>query len=61
MAVPDTILELVERFERNREAYRSSYYNEAQARIELINPFFEALGWDIQNKLGYGVECVSRG
>ena len=37
--------ELVKRFSRSAAAYRSAQYNEAQARIEFINPFFEALGF----------------
>jgi hypothetical protein len=41
------ISSLVERFERNIEAYRSPAYNETQLRIEFVDPFFEALGWDI--------------
>ena len=44
---------LVERFERNIEAYRSPAYNETQLRIEFVDPFFEALGWDVMNKAGY--------
>lgn len=44
---------LAERFERNIEAYRSSAYNETQLRREFIDPFFEALGWDVANKAGY--------
>ncbi len=47
------ISDLVERFERNIEAYRSPAYNETQLRIEFIDPFFEALGWDVTNKAGY--------
>jgi type I restriction-modification system DNA methylase subunit len=47
------ISNLVERFERNIEAYRSPAYNEAQLRIEFVGPFFEALGWDVTNKAGY--------
>jgi len=47
------ISNLVERFERNIEAYRSPAYNETQLRIEFIDPFFEALGWDVTNKAGY--------
>ena len=43
---------LVERFERNIEAYRSPAYNETQLRREFIDPFFEALGWDVTNKEG---------
>jgi type I restriction-modification system DNA methylase subunit len=44
---------LVERFERNIEAYRSPAYLETQLRREFIDPFFEALGWDVANKAGY--------
>ncbi len=47
------ISDLVERFERNIEAYRSPSYNETQLRREFIDPFFEALGWDVANKAGY--------
>src|SRR5512136_465873 len=47
------ISNLVERFERNIEAYRSPAYNETQLRIEFIDPLFEALGWDVTNKAGY--------
>ena len=31
----------------------SPEYNETQVRREFIDPFFEALGWDIQNRQGY--------
>jgi methylase of polypeptide subunit release factors len=51
--LPQEASELVKRFERNRESYRSSEYNEAQVRLELINPFFNALGWDMYNEAGY--------
>ncbi len=44
---------LIDRFQQNCEAYRSPAYNETQLRIEFIDPFFEALGWDINNKAGY--------
>ena len=47
------IKELVERFRYNLDVYKKSSYNEAQVRIEFINPFFEALGWDVSNKQGY--------
>ena len=52
-SVPPAILDLVERFDRNRAAYRAGQYNEAQLRIEFLDPFFEALGWDMYNKHGY--------
>ena len=47
------ISDLVERFERNIEAYHSPAYNETQLRREFIDPFFEALGWDVANKEGH--------
>ncbi len=53
MAAPKQIEELVERFERNVESYRSGGYNETQLRREFIDPFFKALGWDVDNERGY--------
>jgi hypothetical protein len=53
MTVPETIRDLVHRFERNRDAYRSPEYNETRLRREFVDPFFEALGWDVANRLGY--------
>ena len=53
MPAPALIHELVERFDRNRDVYRSGQYNETQARREFIDPFFEALGWDVNNRQGY--------
>lgn len=53
MTAPKEVKELVERFERNIEAYTSGKYNETQLRREFIDPLFEALGWDVNNKQGY--------
>ena len=50
MAAPAKILELVQRFEDNADDYRAAQYNEANVRQEFINPFFECLGWDIDNR-----------
>ena len=52
MAAPKIVTELVERFDRNRELYCGSGYNETQLRREFLDPFFEALGWDVDNKRG---------
>ncbi|HEY0603072.1 MAG TPA: TaqI-like C-terminal specificity domain-containing protein [Herpetosiphonaceae bacterium] len=52
MPAPDFVIELIERFHQNAASYRSGRYNETQVRVEFINPLFEALGWDIQNKRG---------
>lgn len=49
---PKQLEELIERFDRNFEAYSNQAYNETQVRREFIDPFFEALGWDIANKSG---------
>jgi hypothetical protein len=44
---------LVERFARNVDAYKRSDYKETQVRVEYVDPFFEALGWDVRNVQGY--------
>jgi hypothetical protein len=44
---------LVERFASNLDAYKRSDYKEAHVRVEFIDPFFEALGWDVRNVRGY--------
>ncbi len=53
MSVPSSLLALIENFDRNIDAYRSGQYNETQVRRDYIDPFFKALGWDIDNSLGY--------
>jgi hypothetical protein len=52
VGAPSKVLELVQRFEDRRAEYIHPDYLEARARIDFINPFFEALGWDIANKAG---------
>lgn len=53
MGAPQEIIRLVEQFDRSRDAYRSPQYNETQLRREFLDPFFDALGWDVANKQGY--------
>ena len=53
MTAPDIVKNLVQRFERHRDSYRSGRYNETQLRREFLDPFFEALGWDVFNKQDY--------
>jgi len=53
VAAPDAVLELVERFARNRGQYLNPAYNETQARREFLDPFFTAVGWDVDNSAGY--------
>ncbi|MBN2031010.1 N-6 DNA methylase [bacterium] len=52
---PKTIKELVEKFHRNLKEYRSPQYNETNIRVEFVNPFWEALGWDVLNKSGHAM------
>ncbi|HRF99700.1 MAG TPA: TaqI-like C-terminal specificity domain-containing protein [Bacteroidia bacterium] len=46
------IEKLVERFAEHRKEYHLADYNEQKARQDFINPFFKALGWDIDNEKG---------
>ncbi|MEJ7675012.1 MAG: hypothetical protein WKF59_20505 [Chitinophagaceae bacterium] len=46
------IIELVERFTMQIDSYKKGDYNETQTRQDFINPFFKALGWDIDNSQG---------
>jgi len=46
------IRELTAHFERDLDYFISKQYLEAEARLEFINPFFEALGWDVGNRAG---------
>ncbi|MBN8546091.1 MAG: N-6 DNA methylase [Ignavibacteria bacterium] len=47
------IASLIERFEEQIISYKRSEYNETLTRRDFIDPFFNALGWDIDNKQGY--------
>jgi len=44
------IQQLIDKFILQKEYYKSVNYNEAQTRQDFINPFFEALGWDMNNR-----------
>ena len=52
-AALEKIKSLVERFEEQKEFYRKADYNEMQTRRDFIDPFWKALGWDIDNENGY--------
>jgi type I restriction-modification system DNA methylase subunit len=43
---------LIANFEQDKSYYLAKGYLEAQARVDFITPFFEALGWDVGNKAG---------
>ena len=41
---------LVNKFGKRIDEYKSGKYNETQTRNEFVDPFFEALGWDINDR-----------
>ncbi|MEW5720171.1 MAG: DNA methyltransferase, partial [Chloroflexota bacterium] len=45
------IAALVEKFSQRKDEYKYGGYTELQARVDFIDPFFEALGWDVRNTL----------
>jgi len=47
------ISELTERFEDQIATYKKPDYNETLIRRDYIDPFFKALGWDVDNSQGY--------
>lgn len=47
------ISQLVERFNEQKDFYKRSDYNETLTRRDFIDPFFKALGWDVDNEQGY--------
>lgn len=46
------IATLVERFTEQLPSYKKSDYNETLTRRDFIDPFFKALGWDMNNSAG---------
>ncbi len=47
------VTELVERFNEQKDFYRQADYNETKTRRDFIDPFFKALGWDVDNQMGF--------
>jgi hypothetical protein len=43
---------LVAKFEQGINEFKSPLYLEAQLRDDFLNPFFSALGWDLENNAG---------
>jgi len=44
---PPAVCDLVARFGRNLEDYRSGRYNETQVRREFIDPLFKCQVWNM--------------
>jgi type I restriction-modification system DNA methylase subunit len=53
LSAKEKIENLVTRFEEQYNSYKNSDYNETQTRRDFIDPFFKALGWDMDNEEGY--------
>ena len=53
MAAPEAIRDLVQRYTDNRFVYHKGQKNETELRREFLDPFFRALGWDVDNNKGY--------
>jgi len=51
--IPEAIRTLIQSFEFHQAAYKRGQFNETQLRREFIDPFFKALGWDIDNNKRY--------
>ena len=49
---PDAVKRLVDRFDQDRKVFVSTDYKEEQLRAEFLNPFFTALGRDMDDKQG---------
>jgi type I restriction-modification system DNA methylase subunit len=52
-SAPSEIVALVEKFSEHRDQYHRTGYNETLLRRDFLDPFFEALGWDMTNRQGY--------
>ena len=48
----DEVCRLAACFERGFQAFTAADYSEARLRQDFLDPFFRALGWDLENKLG---------
>ena len=45
---------LITRFHDALPTLKRGNYNETEVRVQFINPLFEALGWDMDNRTGRG-------
>jgi hypothetical protein len=53
MTPPKELHALCSHFRDNQDEFKSHSYNETRLRREFIDPFFELLGWDVQNRNRY--------
>lgn len=55
MPAPQRIIDLVENFKVNFDHIQSSDFLEEDLRTNFLNPFFQELGWDMEDRAGKGV------
>lgn len=48
-----TISALIDRFSEHYDSYKKADYNETRTRRDFIDPFFKALGWDVDNEASH--------
>ena len=46
----DRVKQLASVFQQNEKQYLSASYSEAQARLDFIDKFWVALGWDVNHE-----------
>lgn len=44
--------DLIDKYDLHKDQYLDAKYNETEVRVDFVNPFFELLGWDVNNKAG---------
>lgn len=52
----ESLKKLVNNFEQNIIQNKTPSYNEAQLRMDFLDPFFNTLGWDVRNQSGQNTQ-----
>ncbi len=50
MSAPELVKALIHEFTQNIQELKSPLYDEAKVRRDYVDPFWEALGWDVHNQ-----------
>lgn len=50
--IAQRMAERVQQYATRISEYTRPTYNETEVRVEFVNPFFKALGWDVDNEAG---------
>lgn len=46
----ERLAKLIKAYQEHFSQYKKAEYNETEIRNDYVNPFFEILGWDVNNK-----------